>query len=70
MYTTLLVAIRTHIVKKSQKPGVKVRCLQDCAYEVDEEELTEYTQQLRDDPEKAATVDLRLYYHTSPTEKD
>ena len=70
MLTALLGVIRADIVKKSQKAGVKVRWVQDTAYDVDEEELREYAQQLREDLEKAATDDLLLDYPTSPTEKD
>jgi len=44
--------------------------VQDTAYDVDEEELREYAQQLREDLEKAATEDLLLDYPTRPTEKD
>ena len=70
MRTTLLGVIRADIIIKSQKAGGKVRWVQDTAYDVDEEELREYAQQLRQDLEKAATENLLLDDLTSPTEKD
>ncbi|KAF8428599.1 hypothetical protein EV426DRAFT_639895 [Tirmania nivea] len=62
MRTTLLSVIKADIVKKSQKVGLRVRWVQDTAYDVDEEELKEYAQQLRADLEKAGAEDLVLDY--------